>query len=178
MTTSEVTNKLKAGEISLAEWQAQMKDLILAALIAALIIAKGGRDNVPPAAWVLVGIASKKLYGFIDGFAAEIKAEPAKWLTGNRINARANLYNQIGYVELAAYLLREHEQAGYTEERRVLGPVLTEHCSPHGDRPGCVDLAKKGWKPIGSLPAIGDAACWSNCKCRFQYRKPDGSISE
>lgn len=184
MKMDELANDLKSGEISLSEWQASMRDVVLAELTAAMILARNGRENITQSDWGYVGAQAKKQYQFIDGFAAEIAADPAAWLTGNRLNARVALYNQIGYVALEDDLKREKLKGGYTEERRVLTGGA-EHChdteargankkhKAREARPGCVELSKLEWQPIGTLPPIGDASCWSNCRCIFQYRKPD-----
>lgn len=185
MRMSALADQLKSGAISLAEWQSGMKDAVLSELTAAMELAKGGRDFVTQADWGYVGSQAKKQYHYIDGFAAEIAANPEVWLTGDRLNSRVALYNQVGWGVLEEDLNREQKKAGYTEERRVLGAVKTEHC--HGvdarpankkhkareARPGCVEMADLGWTQIGALPLIGDAACWSNCRCKFEYRKPD-----
>ena len=166
MNTDTLCNQFRNGDISIQQWQAGMRDIVKAELRTAMILAKGGEEFVTQADWGFVGSQVKKQYEYLDKFTADIFANPLKYSTG-QLNARAKLYSQIGYDALAEDLARESLKAGFTEERRVLGPVKTEH------RPGCVDLRDKGWQPIGSLPPIGDAACYSNCRCTFQYRKPD-----
>jgi hypothetical protein len=170
---NDLAEQLKSGAISLPEWQAGMKDFIRNELINSMVLAKGGREFVTQSDYGFVGSQVKKQYQYLDKFAADIRANPAAWLTGRRLNARASLYNQLGYAALEEDIQREKVKSGWTEERRVLGFVRFEHCEDTGDRPGCVELAAKEWQKIGTLPKIGEAACYTNCRCEFQYRKPD-----
>jgi hypothetical protein len=169
---SALADQLKSGAIGLAEWQAGMRDMILSELTNAMILAKNGRDNITPADWGFVGSQAKKQYQYLDNFAADIAANPTAWLTGNRLNARVSLYNQLGYSALEEDLAREKTKAGFTEERSVLDPGA-EHCHETSGRPGCVELSALGWQPIGKIPLPGNRACWTYCRCHMEYRKPD-----
>jgi hypothetical protein len=57
---------------------------------------------------------------------------------------------------------------GYTEGRRVLG--VTDHCHNSLDRPGCIELAARGWVPINELVPIGGATCRRHCHCTLEFR--------
>jgi hypothetical protein len=172
MNTDALCNLFKNGDISIQQWQAGMREIAKVEIREAMILVKGGTEFVTPADWGYVGSQVKKQYEYLDKFTADIYANPLKWSTG-QLNARAKLYGQVGYGALEDDIKREKEKSGFTEERRVLGPVKTEHCHDTDNRPGCVELAAKGWQPIGSLPKIGEASCWQNCRCKFEYRKPD-----
>jgi hypothetical protein len=172
VTVATLSNDLKSGAISIPEWEAGMRDAILFELTAAMVLAKGGRDFVTQSDWGYVGSQAKKQYDYLGKFADEIAANPATWLTGNRLNARADLYGQVGYTALEDDLQREKLKSGYTEEINVLDPGA-EHCSDTKGRMGCEEVTAKGWQPIGTLPLIGDRACWQNCRCLMKYRKPD-----
>jgi hypothetical protein len=169
---SALCDQLKANTISLAEWQAEMRDVILNELTQAMILAKGGRDFVTQSDWGYMGSQAKTQYTYLDKFVAEISANPTGWLSGNRLNARANLYSQLGYAALEDDLQREKTKAGFTEERNVLDPGA-EHCHETSGRPGCEEITAKGWVPIGTLPKIGERACYTNDRCELQYRKLD-----
>jgi len=169
---SALSDQLKSGAIGLSEWQSGMKDLILDELTNAMILAKNGRDNITQADWGFVGSQAKKQYQYLDKFAAEIAANPTAWLTGNRLQARVSLYQQLGYAALEEDVQREKVKAGFTEEINVLDPGA-EHCTTHGDRPGCKEITDKGWQPIGTLPKVGERACYTNDRCSIRYRKPD-----
>jgi hypothetical protein len=62
---------------------------------------------------------------------------------------------------------RDHQGFGGQQERRFLHAA--EHC------PDCVDVAGRGWVPIGTLPRIGDSQCRTRCRCTFSYRASGAS---
>lgn len=105
-------------------------------------------------------------YHHANGFIADIQkridqagvlAEPSNWIT-----ARAALYLMATWSTYQAGQHSLHTALGKKEERRVLGPA--EHC------PDCLESARRGWQPIGTLPAIGDSRCFVFCQCHFEYR--------
>lgn len=163
MTFDELADDLKTGKITIADWQSQMREFIRAEITDAMILAKNGRDYVTPSDWGFVGSQIKAQYKYLDGFANDIKSDPAKWLTGNRLNGRMGLYNEIGYTALEADTRREMEKGGMTEERRVLDPSV-KNCE------GCEKQAALGWRPIGTLDPIGSQECNNHCHCTFEYR--------
>jgi hypothetical protein len=169
MNVAAIAQQFKDGLISLPEWQAAVREGLRSDYVAAMTLQRGGREFVTQADWGYVGSALKKQYAYLDGFAADIAADPVKWKTG-RLDNRMRLYNQSGYSALEDFRKRDVKQAGWTDERRVLG--IADHCSGEGATPGCIELAGMGWRPIGTLPPIGAALCSENCKCSFQYRRP------
>lgn len=166
-----LSNELIAskGE-NLVEWEQGMRDMLRDEYRIALELAKGGAQNVTPSDWGYMGSLLKEQYDYLSNFAFDIAIHPDQWLNG-RLLSRAKLYEQSAYGALEQFVQRTMEQAEFTEEMRVLGPA--EHCQPHKGRPGCEELAGH-WEPIGTLPKIGEAACYTNCQCHFVYRKPDG----
>lgn len=167
MSLSSLAEDLRTGAISLPEWESQMRAIVREQSIAAMELAKGGREFITQADWGYVGSQVKKQYEFLDGFASDIAADPAKWLNG-RLDVRMKQYNQSGYAALEDYLKREADLAGWTEERRILQDGA-ENCE------GCEDQARRSWVNIGSLPPIGSQQCRMNCLCHDEYRKPDGA---
>lgn len=161
MNLKDLARRLIDGQISIADWQAEMRGMIRTIHREATAIALGGMENVTQSMWGYEGSLVKKQYRFLDGFAADIAANPEQWLNG-RLYERMRLYSQAEWGTFEAVLKRQAQMEGKTEERRVLGQA--DHC------PDCVDYAKRGWQPIGTLPPIGDSVCVTNCHCIFEYR--------
>jgi len=102
-----------------------------------------------------IGAAIAHEYKYFEKFVRQV-------LGAVNAAARAGMYAEAGrgtYEEARAEAMKA---SGKTEERRLLG--IADHCSD------CVAEAGKGWQPIGTLRAIGDSACKSNCHCRKEYR--------
>jgi hypothetical protein len=161
MTLAELAEQLRSGKITVSQWETSMRDFLRSEYETALILAKGGRENVTFSDWGYEGSLLKKQYQYLSNFAKEISANPTAWMSG-RLDARMNMYGESAYAALEDFQRREAEVQGYTEEIRHLH--ATESC------PDCI-AAGEHWEPIGTLPVIGDSVCIVNCKCTFEYRK-------
>ena len=147
-----------AGEISQDEWQAKLRDAILAGFVLQFMLGRGGAAQMTDADWEALGVAVQAQYDYLDGFAGDLEM-----LSAAETSARAGLYGQAQYKALWLGLGALMTAAGMTEERRRLGRA--EHCDD------CVALAALGWQPLGSLPEPGDASqCRANCRCTKEYR--------
>jgi hypothetical protein len=169
--------QLQNQAISLAEWQRGMTEQVKPAHVAAALAAGGGEKNTSDRDREKVALLLLALLLLLRGFAGEIAT--GKQARNGILLVRSDLYASAArgtYEEMGTYVNRVY--GGRTQERRVLGDA--EHCRTVRTRAesvlgqagleGCVELAAKGWQPIGSLPAIGKSPCRSNCKCHKEYR--------
>jgi hypothetical protein len=153
MTLAELAEELRSGNITVSQWETSMRDFLRSEYETALILAKGGRDNITFSDWGYEGSLLKKQYQYLSNFAKEISANPTAWMSG-RLDTRMKMYGESAYAALEDFQRREAEAQGYTEEIRHLH--ATESC------PDCI-AAGEHWEPIGSLPPIGDSVCIVNC---------------
>lgn len=109
-----------------------------------------------PAARRFIGVLIERQVRFIDRFIGQVRRNPRRFTAGRMKMYGRVLHNIYQNADRAA-----HDIAGFGQERRVLG--FAEHC------PDCVNETAKGWQPIGTLRAIGDSVCLSNCRCHFEY---------
>jgi len=165
MNLEQLAQQLIEGKITIAEWEATMREMIRNIFREAAASAAGGMQNVTPSQWGYEGYLVKQQYEYLHKFAQDIAANPQAWLNG-RLLARMELYAQAGRGGQEQMVRRDMEKSGYDEERRVLGAA--DHC------PGCLEQAGRGWQPIGTLDPIGAEECSTNCHCEFEYRKSSG----
>ena len=154
-----LTMQLRNREISLADWQTQMRNELRTAHTNAAMVAKGGRDQMTNADWGRTGRELRTQYEYLDKWAADIASGKAP-LDG-RANVRAQLY---GDASRSTYEQNRRATAatnGNQLERRILHAA--ESCAD------CMQYAALGWQPIGTLPRIGQSQCRTNCKCTFEY---------
>lgn len=146
--------------VEIDAWYAGMKWEIIRSNATAAIAGKGGFLRMTLQDWGRVVEQVRGEFGYLAQFAQDVadgKLSPAQ------IAARASLYSQHAQVSYWQANVSAKRQAGFTQERRVLGQA--EHC------PDCVGYAAEGWVPIGSLPAPGDGSvCRANCQCTKEYR--------
>lgn len=159
--TATLSQSLIDGKITLADWARGMQQEIKINHLLGHVLAVGGWERMTPAEFGRAGAEIRAQYAYLRRFTEQI-ASGSVQLDG-RIVHRAMLY-----VQSARRTHNENErqaavQAGYDEERRLLGQA--EHCDD------CVEYAGRGWQPIGRLPVIGDSVCRANCHCHFEYRK-------
>jgi hypothetical protein len=161
------TQQLIAGVILLAAWYEAMRSLMAALYRAIFLLSIGGflfEDDVARNLFYLLALPQ---FGRLDNFERQLETGAQK-LDGRAMN-RAGLYGSYGNALWQNIGLDRAKTRGKMEARRALG--LTEtHCHDEGDRPGCWELWKKGWMPIGEMVPIGDAACYSHCQCYIKYR--------
>lgn len=162
-----LSEQLATGSQSLAEWQQAMINTIKPAHTAVALAVNGGEENSS-------GTDTKKIAALIllylllfQNFAEEL--ETGRQPLNGRLLVRSDLYASSARSVFEE--MRRHGMwlyVGALQERRVLG--IAEHCRTHRERKGCVELAAMGWRPINSLPRLGDTPCWTNCRCRFEFR--------
>ena len=151
---------LRDGVITLAAWLVGMRWLISRLHTSAALIV-GEFDEA------LVVARIQEQYGYLDGFAAAIQdgdEDEEDGLSVAAIIARAALY--AGAAAATFWLVIRGQETEAREVRWNLTPA--EHCAD------CLDLAGRGWMPIGELggqvPGDGQTICLTNCRCFLEYR--------
>ncbi len=169
-----LSERLVNGDITLAEWQTGMVQQIKLGHTASAAAARGGWAQMTQADWGATGQLVRKQYEYLNKFSSQIESGTMK-LDG-RFLTRAQMYGQAQRSTYETIKTRYAKVSkGAVEERRVLQPGA-EHCEGYKDKPGCVELAERGWQPIGTLPRIGEATCMTNCLCVFETRDAEGNI--
>lgn len=160
-----VSQKLIAGEVSLAQWQAEMMILTKDANLAGAALERGGWYSMEPKNFGRAGQKIRGEYTYLNNFADEI-ASGKQRLDGTLVN-RAKLYGEQGRVSYYDSAAASAREGGFDEERSYLTPA--DSCDV------CVSEDAKGWQPMGDMIPIGDRTCLSNCRCYVKYRrKEDG----
>jgi hypothetical protein len=157
---ADVSQRLHAGQISVADWQRAMMMEIKSIHTASAAAAAGGWAQMTPALWGATGRLVRDEYAYLRDFVRQI-ASGEQRLDGDFLR-RARMYGDAGRGTYHALETRLMRNRGWDEEASVLG--VADHCQ------GCLDEAARGFVPIGSLVPIGDRQCRSNCKCRKKYR--------
>lgn len=155
-----LSEQLRAGEITLAEWQVGMRDAIRRRHVYSAAIARGGWAQMSQADWGRVGPEVKRELEFLQAFAEQI--ESGRQPLDGRFIRRAEMYAEAGRGTYHVIEKRQFVTRGYNEARRVLGAA--DHCN------GCVEQAARGWVPIDDVAQIGSQECRSNCHCDIEYR--------
>ena len=157
----EATAQYRAGQITVAEWQATMMETIKASQIASALAAYGGRDQMNASRWGLVGQQIRTQYAYLARFTDDVLS--GRQRMNGRMDARARQYGQGARSLYENIRRRESTAAGFRFERNELHPA--DHCDQ------CVNQTALGAVPIGTLVPIGRRTCRSNCRCTLVYSR-------
>jgi hypothetical protein len=153
---------LRGQQISLADWQREMRDVIKNTHLAAMLAQRGGVANVTQSDYGRAGQIIREHYGKLDNFANEI-ANGKQALDGRAL-LRANMYQDAGIGTYETFSVLYHANAGFDFEQSVLDPTVTNHCND------CIKQAAMGWQPIGQMIPIGQRQCRTNDRCNHWFR--------
>lgn len=166
----KTTQQLISGIIILSVWYQEMRNLMRALYKTIFLLSIGGflfEDEIARNVFYALVLLQ---FHYLDGFADQVSSG-AQILNGSAMS-RAGMYGHYGDVFWQNLYLYHGKEYGFTEGRRVLGPN-ENHCSDKvhpGGRPGCVQLAALGFVPLFDVVPIGDALCYSYCKCTIELR--------
>jgi len=160
-TMRDASSQLVDGRLSLASWTVLMLARIKEIHLVALAAAAGGWQNLEQSDFGWVGQRLRSQYRYLVRFSIEISSGRQK-LDGT-VMSRAAMYAAAArdtHREAQRRLARARMLAG--EEKSNLG--VADHCKL------CIQEARKGWQPFGTLLAIGKRTCLANCRCWFTFR--------
>jgi hypothetical protein len=101
----ELTRQLAAGEVSVAQWEREVRALVKRVYVAEYALGAGGHAMVTQRGWGSVGGLLASQYRYLRGFAEDVAAA---MLSEAQIAARTTLY-----LESAAQAYERARAAGY-----------------------------------------------------------------
>lgn len=161
-----VSAAMMRGTVSVEEWQMAVAVELRRMHTQAAALGRGGWAQMTPRDWGRVGRKLRDEYAYLNGFAQDLASGA---LSEAQINARLGMYVNGIWSRYWRGASGAMEEAGMTEERRLLTPA--EHCAD------CEGYAAQGWQPLDSLPEPGEGSvCGHNCRCIKVYRALDGRM--
>ena len=158
------TEMMVDGSQSVTDWTKAMKIEIEAAHRAMARLANGGKLDKKAEARLAKLVKAQNDY--LKQFASGLKSGAV--VKDGKVSPRAQMYAQAARPTYENEVRAREQAAGMKQERRVLS--VEESCRSSKGKTGCVEIAAKGWKKTGTLPAIGTATCLVNCLCRFEFK--------
>jgi hypothetical protein len=160
-----LTDRLRTGGVTLADWEVQARQIIKDAHVATGIAAKGGKAMMAPADWLVIAREVKQEYGFLHGMAEDIAS--GKQPIDGRMTARARQYGQASRGTFEAMRTREHRNSGFTRERNIQSAGACD---------GCQVETARGLVPIGSLIPVGSRIpCRAHCRCSLAFERTEAA---
>lgn len=156
----KLSQELKEGRMSLADWQTAMGQEIKNSHLASVAAAKGGWHQMTAADYGRAGGRIRGQLWYLNRFAQQIESGKQR-LDGSFLH-RSKMYIEAARETYHIQLREEMKKAGMTKEKNILG--VADHCDD------CLGETAKGWVDIGELTLIGQRQCLKNCKCRIEYK--------
>jgi hypothetical protein len=153
-----VTDALIAGSLRLAGWFRSMRDALVPGYFAGALAVLDDPDPPPADVAAIVAEANRQV-GYLGRFRGEIAT--AAHLLGQGTLARADMYAGAVWSTSLNVQRAEKVRDGVRFERNILGPA--DHCYE------CLSQTRMGLVPIGSLLAVGERICLTNCRCWLSY---------
>lgn len=154
---------LAERDITLGQWERNMRDQIKEEYIKQYLLGRGGRDLMTAEDWGYLGGTLANQYNkFLNKFSAEIAAGN---LTEAQIAARSEMYLLSSRQAFERARAKSCSDIERQEERWVVDPGK-ENC------PDCLAFQDEDWQAIGyfPLPGAGYTQCLSRCGCFKEYR--------
>ena len=154
---------LTERDISLGQWERNMRSQIKEEYIRQYLLGRGGRALMTAVDWGSIGGMCADQYRYLSGFATEIAAGE---LSEKQIAARSAMY--LNSAREAFERGRGRAQPDVTEIR--WNTTAAESCVD------CIAYADQGWQPItddvfdGNVPGSGGTRCLTNCRCYLTHQ--------
>lgn len=158
--SASLARQLFRREISLADFQIGMLELIKETSIISTSIGFGGLDQMTQARWGGLGAKLRQQYAYLNSFARQI--EQGRIIFESQLERRSQLYSKSLRAMYYEGELAVAKAAGYTQSRRTLHAL--ESCSE------CLDWSNRDWVGIEVQPPISTLRCKQFCRCTLLYR--------
>ncbi len=160
------TTRLMDREVSLVAWERAVQRHLKVLYGAQISLASGGMNRMTPDRWGRAGGLLAAQYRYLRRLRHQV--ETGEQRRDGTLLRRVRAFARSGRGAYFRQEMHEHIETGREEARSITRPG--DHCSPKGDRPGCVELEKRGWMPIPEMTPPLSRACYDGCNCYLEYR--------
>jgi len=147
-----LSNKLREGEITVAEWLTDFRADVKTAHSLAYVLAKGGRDSMTQSDWGTVGQITRFQYDRLNRFAEQIQ-------NGGPVNmGRVRQYGQAPRITYENTVTAQVLERNPDQKARWVR-TANESCD------GCIEQEDRGVQRLDDFPDLGTLQCLTNCRC-------------
>lgn len=152
------------GNISVAEFELSMRQLLKSAHIVAASVGKGGRARMLQRDWGRVGAKIKWQYKYLQNFARKIERGG---ISESALAARAKSYASSIFVSFSNTF--QDAQTEFVEGGK--NPAMCRLIQ--NSEEGCAECtadAAEGWMSVDDMGEIGSRICGDFCKCDIEFQ--------
>lgn len=159
--SKSIAVRFERGDINLAEFEIQMRELLKSGHIIAASIGRGGRARMTLSDWGRVGAKIKWQNGYLAKFARKIEqGRISKIVTASR----AQLYASSLHISFYNSFSKEGGKGPEDNRPRVRRELNAEESCPD-----CVHYASLGFISVDEMPELGELQCGDFCKCDLVF---------
>jgi hypothetical protein len=160
---ARIANRYKAGKITLAGFETEMRALLKSGHIVAASVGKGGRARMTQRDWGRVGAKIKWQNGYLTKFARKIGRGTISEIA---TASRARSYASAIYISFASTFKESQEEfveGGKNPARVRLVTNSKEGCDE------CAADEAEGWMSVDDMKELGSRICGDWCKCDLEF---------
>ncbi len=155
-----IGGRFESGEINIAQFEIDMRDLLKSGHIIAASVGRGGRARMTQADFGRVGARLKSEYGYLGKLVRNIDiGKVAKVATANRAKNYAS-----------SIVMSYHETVRTEMTRDSVSPIRARLVT--NSKEGCEECAADdalGWQAVEDVSEIGTRICKNFCKCDILF---------
>jgi len=162
-TAARYGKSLQGADISLAEFEAGMRELLRSAHIVAASVGRGGRDLMTLSDWGKVGAKIAWQNRYLEKFARKIERGT---LSEASIANRAKSYSSAIFVSFSDTYQKAQTEFVEDGKNPILARLVTnsqESCAE------CASDEAEGWMSVDDMKEIGTRICGDFCLCDIEF---------
>jgi len=162
-TAARYGKSLQSSDVSLAEFESSMRELLRSAHIVAASVGRGGRDLMTLSDWGKVGAKIAWQNRYLEKFARKIERGT---LSEASIANRAKSYSSAIFVSFSDTY--QKAQTEFVEDGK--NPILARLVQ--NSKEGCDECtadAAEGWMSVDDMKEIGTRICGDFCLCDIEF---------
>lgn len=168
---ADTADRYKSGDISIVEFETEMRDLLKSAHILASSVGRGGREMMTQSDWGKVGNSIKSQYEYLSRFARKLgSSDLTKAYSENRARSYASsIYISFSTAEQEA---KTENVPGAQNPDQIFATLVQNSAE------GCIECssdADAGPQPVEDVAPIGDRLCGDFCLCFLEFTDADGN---
>lgn len=166
---ASIADRYHSGDISIIEFEIEMRELLKAGHIVAASVGRGGRQQMTQSDWGRVGNKIKWQNDYLAKFARKLATGRLdKAYSVNRARAYASaifVSYQNARMEAQTETV-DGSGGGRDSDKEMLCQLVTN------SEEGCVECAAdeaEGWMPVSDMAEIGSRICGDWCRCEIEF---------
>ena len=162
-TAARYGKSLQSSDVSLAEFESSMRELLRSAHIVAASVGRGGRDLMTLSDWGKVGAKIAWQNRYLEKFARKIERGT---LSEASIANRAKSYSSAIFVSFSDTYQKAQTEFVEDGKNPILARLVTnsqESCAE------CASDEAEGWMSVDDMKEIGTRICGDFCLCDIEF---------